>query len=832
VTAGDVNGDGFSDLLIGAPGYAQSGTDEGRACVFHGSASWPATAPAWVSVGGQVGAGYGSSVGPAGDVNGDGYADVIVGAPEYDETYVDGGRAVVYQGGAAGLATSPTWSLFAAQAAARFGCAVATAGDVNGDGLSDVVVGARGYDHGQADEGWAGAYFGATDLLAVAPDWTAICDQANASFGISVASAGDVNGDGYSDMIVGADMYDAPDLCNGRAYLYLGGPDGLATNPSWVVDGPQYFAFLGVSVASAGDVNGDGYSDVVVGVYRATDTQPEEGLAYLYLGSPQGLSTEPAWIGKSGQAGAWYGYTIAGAGDVNGDGYADVITGAADYDTSAPDGGRVYVYYGSPMGLPAEPSWKIDCSQAYAKLGVWVSGAGDVNGDGYSDVLASAYQYDNGQTDEGRVYLYLGSATGLMATPAWTTEGNQAYCQYGYPANSAGDVNGDGYSDVIVGAPWYDSPGLDGGKVYLYLGGPAGLSTTPDWTATSGQTMARFGITACSAGDVNHDGRSDVLVGAQFYDAGQQDEGRAFLYLGSASGLSPTAAWTTESNQVDGYLGYAGATAGDVNGDGFSDLAVSTYYYDNGSLVDAGRVDLFYGNARTGLRRLPRQMCVNGWEPIVPLGRSDAETGFRLQATGRTPLGRGRVRLQYEVKPAGVPFNGAGLITGPPVWTAEPVEDGSEAQLAEIVGNLSTFSLYHWRLRTLTDSPFFPRSPWFWQPYNSVTEADVRTALIGSAVPDGPLVEATPVLGGFPNPFAAATRLSYSLDGAARVRLEVYDASGRAVACMVDRDEAAGSHSVLWDGRDAQGRAAPNGVYFVRIEAGGHAAVQKVVVRR
>jgi hypothetical protein len=172
------------------------------------------------------------------------------------------------------------------------------------------------------------------------------------------------------------------------------------------------------------------------------------------------------------------------------------------------------------------------------------------------------------------VFVYHGSATGLSTTPSWTAESNQAGAQFGYSVSSAGDVNGDGFSDVIVGAPEFDSPEANEGRVFVYHGSATGLSTTPSWTAESNQAGARFGWSVSSAGDVNGDGFSDVIVGAPEFDSPELNEGRVFVYHGSATGLSTTPSWTAESNQAGARFGYSVSSAGDVNGDGFSDVIV------------------------------------------------------------------------------------------------------------------------------------------------------------------------------------------------------------------------------------------------------------------
>src|SRR5439155_1108693 len=247
------------------------------------------------------------------------------------------------------------------------------------------------------------------------------------------------------------------------------------TSPDWTAESNQASARFGASVATAGDVNGDGYSDVIVGAPLFDNGQTDEGRAFVYLGSASGLGTTPAWTAEGNQASAQFGASVASAGDVNGDGFGDVIVGADLYDNGQTDEGRIFVYLGSASGLATNPSSTAESNQAGAHLGASVATAGDVNGDGYADVIAGAPQYDNGQTDEGRSFVFLGSGAGLAASSGWTAESDQASAFYGHSVASAGDVNGDGFSDVIVGAPGFDNGQTDEGAAFVYLGSASGL---------------------------------------------------------------------------------------------------------------------------------------------------------------------------------------------------------------------------------------------------------------------------------------------------------------------------------------------------------------------
>ncbi len=723
-TAGDADGDGYSDVIVGAKDYDNGQTDEGRAFAYRGSAAGLLASPAWTAESDQANAKFGTSVATAGDVNGDGYADLIVGAGSYDNGEADEGRAFAYHGSPAGLAASPAWTAESNQTDA-FLRQVATAGDVNGDGYADVIVGAPFYDNGQTDEGRAYVYHGSAAGLSASPGWTAERDQPGGNFGYSVATAGDVNGDGYSDVIVSAPFYDNGETDEGRAYVHHGSASGLAASPVWTVEGNQTSAHLGNSVATAGDVNGDGFSDVIVGSADYDNGETDEGRAYVYHGSAAGLLASPAWTVESNQANAYFGSPVATAGDVNGDGYSDIIVAAPYYDNGQTDEGRVHVYHGSASGLAISPAWTAESDQADARLGYPVATAGDVNGDGYSDVIVAAPAYDNGETDEGRAYVYHGSAAGLPASPAWTAEGNQTGALFGFSAATAGDVNGDGYADVIVPAQLYDNGQTDEGRAYVYHGSAAGLPASPAWTVESNQANALFGYSAATAGDVNGDGYADVIVGAYRYDNGQTDEGRAYVYHGSASGLASTAAWTAESDQADARYGWQVATAGDVNGDGYADVVVGAYAYENGQ-TDEGRAFVYYGNSGPGLTLNPRQRRATNADPIAHLGASDSPDSFRLNLLGRTPFGRGRVRLEQEVKRLGQSLNGSATVVG-----SESDTGTAGVALSELATGLRGGSPYHWRVRLRYDAattPFAQHSRWLTMPWKGWQETMLRTA--------------------------------------------------------------------------------------------------------
>jgi hypothetical protein len=655
-SAGDVNGDGYSDVIIGAPGHDAGGNTDGRVLVYHGSAAGLSASPSSTFDGTQTLTGLGFSVACAGDINGDGYSDVIIGVQRYDIAYV-------YFGSPSGLSASPNSTPDDAnQTPCGFGNSVASAGDINGDGYSDVIIGAPNYDDGaNAAEGRAFVYHGSPAGLSASPTSTPDDgNQAGANFGNRVALAGDVNADGYSDVIIGAYQYDdGANTLEGRAFVYHGSATGmLATPNSTLDDANQASAQFGFSVASAGDVNGDGYSDVIIGALAFTDgANALEGRAFVYHGSAAGLSASPNNTpNDADQAGAAFGTSVACAGDVNSDGFSDVIIGAPGYDDGAnADEGRAFVYRGSATGLSAAPvSTPDDANQAGANFGYSVAHAGDVNSDGFSDVIIGAYLFDDGvNVDEGRAFVYYGSNGGLSSTPNSTPDdANQAGANFGISVASAGDVNGDGDSDVIIGASGFDDAFANEGRAYVYHGSGTGLSATPNNTPDDANLAnARFGISVATAGDVNGDGYSDVIIGANGFDDGANvDEGRAFIYHGSPTGLSAGVSNTLDdANQANARFGISVSTAGDVNGDGYSDVIIGANLYDDGANADEGRAFFYNGNEFTTNER--NNIRLYNTNLTTPINSSNYYIGnFGAGLFAKSFLGRNRGKLVWETR--------------------------------------------------------------------------------------------------------------------------------------------------------------------------------------
>jgi len=878
---GDVNGDGYDDIVVGEGEREVGVAGEGVLSVFLGGTTPPSvTAPDWSLASGVAGAHIGSDVAVVGDVNGDGYADVVgvdgvTYAPE---------RAFLFAGGASAPA-GPMWSP-ALPASGSFIVSCGPAGDTDADGYADFAVGLTSYTNGETAEGALFVFRGRPGGPLGTPDATLESGQAGALLGTDVGCA-DVNGDGYSDLVGGAYRYDGAAADEGGIMVFHGAGTRQLTAGSWARAGGAAGANLGAAIAHAGDVNHDGFSDFAIGIpgydHGGLD---EAGRVSLYLGGPGGPGLLPQRTLGGAQAGAHFGAAVAGAGDVNGDGYDDLLVGAPDHDSTLAGAGLARLYPGGPSGLAAAPIWTRAGSAANGGFGASFAG-GDFDADGFHDVAVGAPLHTNGQTWEGYVAVFLGGPAGPGGAPQWSREGSMAFA-YSGQSLATGDVNGDGRDDLVIGSPGAANGEPGEGTVHVFYGSGAGIQTVGFDLLDADQASMSFGRSV-ACGDVNGDGYADVIAGAPYYDFSQSSQGVVRVHYGGAGGAAPVTAWSLTGTQANGWLGWSVAALGDVNRDGFGDLAIGVPGWDGAAGADAGRVvvacgtatwpstasgfavegvaaeqelgaavspagdcdgdgamDLLVGSpqytggfAGEGRVQLHRGGDLEGVPAPLSQRRPDGSalarggtvlpgTAPRLAVGRRTAGGRDRVRVQYQFEPLLTPFAGATVRNRP--WSAMAATPWDVETVTPSVA-LAEGGAYHWRVRIRAKSPWFRYSPWRSLPARAEGEAHVRAGAGALAVEDpgpGPaagLSLAPPS----PNPSRGAVEIAFTLAAPGRVRLEILDVAGRRVATLADGGREAGRHALRWSGAGEDGAPAAPGVYFARLAAGKRTAAVRLV---
>jgi VCBS repeat-containing protein len=759
--AGDINGDGIDDLIIGARYADPNGQDRaGSSYVVFGTKSGFSASLDLDSLNGSNGFVInginafdysGSSVSNAGDINGDGIDDLIIGARYADPNGQDrAGSSYVVFGTKSGFSASLDldslngsngFVINGINAFDLLGYSVSSAGDINGDGIDDLIIGATGAGSSYVVFGTKSGFSASLDLDSLNGSNGFVINGINSRdvSGISVSSAGDINGDGIDDLIIGASGADPKgQRLAGSSYVVFGTKSGLSASldldslngsNGFVINGINAGDLSGGSVSSAGDINGDGIDDLIIGArFADPNGQYNAGSSYVVFGRSSAFSADFDLSSLDGSEGFVInginrddssGGSVSSAGDINGDGFDDLIIGAtsagssyvvfgfasptptnkppvAVNDTATTDeetavnisvlandnnslsvtavngrtvvvGTAITLSSGALVTLNADGSLTYDPNASFDALAVGESSTDSftyTSNNGSLTDTASVNLTINGVNDAPNTSVF--NLSLLNGSNGFVINGINAFDYSGSSVSSAGDINGDGIDDLIIGASGADPNGQgSAGSSYVVFGTKSGLSASLNLSSLNGSNgfvingnaLDYSGTSVSSAGDINGDGIDDLIIGApnaspkrQFTtrsrDAdpyGQRLTGSSYVVFGTKSGLS-TSLNLSSLNGSNGFVinginsrdfsGTSVSSAGDINGDGIDDLIIGASGADPNGQYNAGSSYVVFGT-KSGLSASLELSSLNGSNGFVINGINSRDvSGISVSSAG------------------------------------------------------------------------------------------------------------------------------------------------------------------------------------------------------
>lgn len=396
------------------------------------------------------------------------------------------------------------------------------------------------------------------------------------AFGAVVAGIGDINGDGFDDVAVGAPAWSDEVLAQaGQVSIYLGSADGLDPTPIRLLTGGASGDRLGSTIVGVGDLTGDGFDDVAIAVpYADVEGMGDVGVVHLYAGSASGIGAAPYLTLQGSSPSEWFGTSIDGGDDIDGEGTPDLVIGAPGYDSQR---GRVHVYLGTAGTLPSTPVQALEGSTYGELFGQRILVVEDMHGDGKMDLVVSApHRASDTSSLAGQVFVFPGTISGLStAAVSSLSAGTHGPERMGWQLLSDGDIDGDGFGDVLASGPYASKGGVSNvGRLAMFRGANTGpveetAASVYGWTQDE-----QMGLSMALVGDMDGDGVAEFAVAAPTYDGIRDNSGRIDIFNIQTLPFAPVR--SLEGPSVGVQLGTALAGAGDVNGDGFMDLLAST----------------------------------------------------------------------------------------------------------------------------------------------------------------------------------------------------------------------------------------------------------------
>jgi len=650
---GDLNNDGVVDLAVGAIGDDTGGSTRGAVYIHYMNTNGTVDSTVKIASGTTNGPtiadadNYGYSVTSLGDLNNDGVEDLAVGAPADDTSGNARGAVYIHYMNTDGTIDSTvkiddtTTNGPVLADTTQFGAGVASLGDFDGDGVADLVVGARGDDTGGSDRG-------AIHILSMNTDGTVDATVKIASgttngptlgdtsqYGVSVASLGDLNNDGSIDLLVGAPFDDTGSTDRGAIHVHFMNsiPRGAmepastveindsTTNGPILADDDRYGGYI----APIGDLNRDGVDDLAVGTFTADVGGSNRGAVHISFMNVDGSVDSTVEINDSTTNGPvlangdFYGDSVAAIGDLNRDGVVDLAVGAVYDDAGGTDRGAVHIHF---MNMDGSIDSTVEINSTTTNgptlvlnddYGISVAGIGDLNRDGIPDIAVGADSTDVGGEDRGSVFIhYLNTNGSVQSTVELndSTSNGATLADFDYYGNglaNIGDLNLDGVQDIAVGASLSDDGGTDKGAMFIHFmntDGSIDSTVEIDASTTNGPSLTEahetyYGNRIDPVGDINQDGVGDIIVGSYYTDEGGLGRGSAHIHFMNTDGsldatLELNSSTTNGAVLADGdYYGSGVAGIGDLNNDGVLDVAVGALFDDAGG-NDRGAVHIHF----------------------------------------------------------------------------------------------------------------------------------------------------------------------------------------------------------------------------------------------